>query len=69
MNKILLNEDLTNAEFIDSISSRKPNKAAGFDDLNSNVVRHILDSIKKPLFHRFTVIDQKWSFSLSLKNI
>ena len=48
---MLLDKPLKRKEFNDSISSLKPSKAAGYDDLNSNVVLHTLDSIKKPLFH------------------
>ena len=47
----LLDKELTYKEFDKSVSSLKPNKAAGFDDLNSNVILHVISSIRKPLFH------------------
>ena len=48
---VLLDKELTYKEFDKSISSLKSNKAAGYDDLNSNVILHIISSIRKPLFH------------------
>ena len=51
LESLLLDKNLTYKEFDDSISSLRPNKAAGFDDLNSNVILHIMSSIRKPLFH------------------
>ena len=50
-NPELLDKELTNKEFDDSISHLKSNKAAGYDDLNSNIVIQIMSAIKKPLFH------------------
>ena len=47
----LLDKDLTYKEFDKSVSALKANKAAGFDDLNSNVILHVISSIRKPLFH------------------
>ena len=47
----LLDTELTYTEFDKSISSLKSNKAAGYDDLNSNVILHVTSSIRKPLFH------------------
>ena len=47
----LLDKELTYKEFDKSISSLKSNKAAGYDDLNSNVILHVISSIRKPLFH------------------
>ena len=47
----LLDKELTYKEFNKSISSLKSNKAAGYDDLNSNVILHVISSIRKPLFH------------------
>ena len=45
------NNKLTYKEFEESISHLKSNKAACFDDLNSNIVLHIISVIKGPLFH------------------
>ena len=47
----LFDKDLTYDEFDKSISSLKTKKAAGYDDLNSNVILHVISSIRKPLFH------------------
>ena len=47
----LLERELTHKEFEKSISSLKLNKAPGYDDLNSNVVLHVISSIRGPLFH------------------
>ena len=46
----LLDSELTYKEFDKSISSLKSNKAAGYDDLNSNVILHVIHSLRKPLF-------------------
>ena len=50
-NPKLNDQELTLDEFEDSISHLKSNKAAGYDDLNSNIVLHIINEIKEPLFH------------------
>ena len=50
-NSTLYDGNLTLKEFNNSLSYIKPNKAAGYDDLNSNVILHVIDSIRKPLFH------------------
>ena len=47
----LFDREITHKEFYKSISSLKSNKAAGYDDLNSNVILHVISSIRKPLFH------------------
>ena len=65
--EILIYKELTDEEYNNSISSLKPNKAAGFDDLNSNVVRYILDSIKKPLFHILHLSIKNGVFPTALK--
>ena len=50
VNSILSDNELTHQEFDLAISALKTNKAAGYDDLNSNVILHVINSIRKPLF-------------------
>ena len=45
------NNDLSFKEFDSALSYLKPNKASGYDDINSNIILHVIDSIRRPLFH------------------
>ena len=67
-NPKLNDQELTLDEFEDSISHLKSNKAAGYDDLNSNIVLHIINAIKEP-FSYFKVIHSRRSFSGTSQSI
>ena len=44
-------EDLKFGEFEEAFKSLKRNKAAGFDDLSSNIINDAYDSLKNIVFH------------------
>ena len=48
-------KDLTFEEFEKAFKSVKHNKAAGHDDIDSNVIIKVYDEISYPLFMIFTV--------------
>ena len=48
-------EELNFDEFEEAFKSLKRNKAAGFDDLSSNIIIDAYDSLKNILFHIFKV--------------
>ena len=50
-NIILENDDLTTNEFETAFNSIKINKASGFDDITSNVVKLSFNELAAPLFH------------------
>ena len=60
-------EELSFDEFEEAFKSLKRNKAAGFDDLSSNIIIDAYDSLKNILFHVFKVSIQQGVFSDSLK--
>ena len=49
-NDVISDSDLTTEEFKTAIKSLKPNKAAGIDIINSNIVLDTSDEIKDILF-------------------
>ena len=59
-------EDLKFDEFEEAFKSLKRNKAAGFDDLSSNII-DAYDNLKNILFHVFKVSIEQGIFSDSLK--
>ena len=48
-------EELNFDEFEEALKSLKRNKAAGFDDLRSNIIIDAYDSLKNILFHIYKV--------------
>ena len=54
-------------EFKEAFKSLKRNKAAGFDDLSSNIIFDAYDSLKNIIFHIFKVSIQQGIFPDSLK--
>ena len=60
-------EELNFDEFEEAFKSLKRNKAAGFDDLSSNIIIDAYDSFKNILFHVFKVSIQQGIFPDSLK--
>ena len=50
-----------------AFKSLKRHKAAGFDDLSSNIIIEAYDSLKNILFHVFKVSIQQGRFADSLK--
>ena len=60
-------EDLKFGEFEEAFKSLKRNKAAGFDDLSSNIINDAYDSLKNIVFHVFKVSIQQGIFPDSLK--
>ena len=60
-------EELKFDEFEEAFKSLKRNKAAGFDDLSSNIIIDAYDSLKNILFHVFKVSIQQGIFPDSLK--
>ena len=60
-------EQLNFDEFEEAFKSLKRNKAAGFDDLSSNIIIDAYDSLKNILFHVFKVSMQQGIFPDSLK--
>ena len=60
-------EELNFDEFEEAFKSLKRNKAAGFDDLSSNIIIDAYDSLKNILFHVFKVSIQQGIFPDSLK--
>ena len=60
-------EDLKFEEFEEAFKSLKRNKAAGFDDLSSNIIIDAYDSLKNILFHVFKVSVPRGVFPDSLK--
>ena len=60
-------EELNFDEFEEAFKSLKRNKAAGFDDLSSNIIIDAYDSLKNMLFHVFKVSIQQEIFPDSLQ--
>ena len=60
-------EELNFDEFEEAFKSLKRNKAAGFDDLSSNIIIDAYDSLKNILFHVFKVSIKQGIFPDSLK--
>ena len=60
-------EKLNFDEFEEAFKSLKRNKAAGFDDLSSNIIIDAYDSLKNILFHVFKVSIKQGIFPDSLK--
>ena len=60
-------EELNFDEFEEAFKSLKRNKAAGFNDLSSNIIIDAYDSLKNILFHVFKVSNQRGVFPDSLK--
>ena len=60
-------EELNFDEFEEAFKSLKQNKAAGFDDLSSNIIIDAYDSLKNILFHIFKVSIKQGIFPDSLK--
>ena len=60
-------EELNFDEFEEAFKSLKRNKAAGFDDLSSNIITDAYDSLKNILFHVFKVSIKQGIFPDSLK--
>ena len=50
---IINNTNLNDEEFITAFKSLKSNKATGYDDISSNVIKNIYEEIKIPLMHVF----------------
>ena len=59
-------EDLKFDEFEEEFKSLKRNKAAGFDNLSSNIIIDAYDSLKNILFHVFKVSIEQGIFPDSL---
>ena len=66
-NEKMQSEELNFDEFEEAFKSLKRSKAAGFDDLNSNIIIDAYDSLKNILFHVFKVSIQQGIFPDSLK--
>ena len=60
-------EELKFDEFEEAFKNLKRNKAAGFDDLSSNIIIDAYDTLKNNLFRVFNVSVQQGIFSDSLK--
>ena len=60
-------EELNFEKFEEAFKSLKLNKAAGFDELSSNIIIDAYDSLKNILFHVFKVSIQQGIFPDSLK--
>ena len=60
-------EELNFDEFEEAFKSLKRNKAAGFDDLSSNIIIDAYDSLKNILFHVFKVSTKQGILRNSLK--
>ena len=60
-------EELNFDEFEEAFKSLKQNKAAGFDELSSNIIIDAYDSLKNILFHIFKVSIKQGIFPDSLK--
>ena len=60
-------KELNFDEFEKALKSLKRNKAASFDDLNSNIIIDAYDSLKNILFHVFKVSIKQGIFPDSLK--
>ena len=60
-------KELNFDEFEEAFKSLKQNKAAGFDDLSSNIIIDAYDSLKNILFHVFKVSIKQGIFPDSLK--
>ena len=60
-------EELNFDEFEEALKSLKQNKAAGFDDLSTNIIIDAYDSLKNILFHVFKVSIKQGIFPDSLK--
>ena len=58
-------EELNFDEFVEAFKSLKRNKAAGFDDLSSNIIIDAYDSLKNILFHIFKVQLNKEHFLIA----
>ena len=61
-NIILENDDLTTNEFETAFNSIKINKASGFDDITSNVVKLSYNELVAPLFHICKTSLKMWNF-------
>ena len=66
-NEKMLFQELNFDEFEEAFKTLKWNKAAGFDDLSSNIIIDAYDSLKNILFHVFKVSIQQGIFPDSLK--
>ena len=60
-------EELNFDEFEEAFKSLKRNKAAGFDDLSSNIIIDAYNSLKNILFHIFKISIKQGIFPNSLK--
>ena len=60
-------EELNFDKFEEALKSLKRSKAAGFDDLSSNMIIDAYDSLKNILFHVFKVSIQQRIFPDSIK--
>ena len=60
-------EELNFGECEEAFKSSKRNKAAGFDDLSSNIIIDAYDNLKNILFHVFKVSIKQGIFPDSLK--
>ena len=60
-------EELNFDGFEEDFKSLKQNKAAGFDNLSSNIIIDAYDSLKNTLFHIFKVSIKQGIFPDSLK--
>ena len=60
-------EELNFDEFEEAFKSLKRNKAAGFDDLSSNIIIDAYNSLKNVLFHVFKFSIKQGIFPDSLK--
>ena len=60
-------EELNFDEFEEAFKSLKRNKAAGFDDLSSNIIIDACNSLKNILFHVFKASIKQGIFPDSLK--
>ena len=60
-------EELNFDEFKEAFKSLKRNKAAGFDELSSNIIIDAYDSLKNTLFHIFKASIKQGIFPDSLK--
>ena len=67
LNEIMQFEELKFDAFEEAFKSLNRNKAAGFDDLSSNIIIDAYDSLKNILFHFFKVSIQQGIFPDSLK--
>ena len=60
-------EELNFDEFQEAFKSLKQNRAAGFDDLSSNIITDAYETLKNILFHAFKVSIKQGIFPNSLK--